>query len=77
MTTPAGPIRQYFQERFAPFIEGAGFDCAAVVHAATEGLWFMEMLGLSPFTPEQRERLVQKLLSMVDEVDEHLPAQES
>ncbi|WP_353154780.1 TetR/AcrR family transcriptional regulator [Pollutimonas bauzanensis] len=65
----AEPIRQYFQERFPPFVEVAGFDCAAVVHAATEGLWFMEMLGLSPFPPEQRERLIKKLLSMVDEVD--------
>ncbi|NYT37273.1 TetR/AcrR family transcriptional regulator [Allopusillimonas soli] len=62
----AEPIRQYFKDRFPPFEEKVGFDRAALVHVATEGLWFMEMLHLSPFSPEQRERLVHSILALAD-----------
>ena len=65
----AEPIRQYFKDRFPPFADHVGFDRAALVHVATEGLWFMEMLRLSPFTAEQRHRLVQTILSMADGIE--------
>ncbi len=63
----ADPIRRYWKERFPEIAEGAGFDRAALVHAATEGLWFMEVLGLSPFTDKQRARVVETILAIVDD----------
>ena len=62
----AEPIRRYFKERFPPFVDDVGFDRAALVHAATEGLWFMDVLGLSPFSAKQRAQLVKTILSTVD-----------
>ena len=62
----AEPIRRYFKERFPPFADDVGFECAALVHAATEGLWFMDVLGLSPFSAKQRVQLVKTILSIVN-----------
>jgi AcrR family transcriptional regulator len=62
----AEPIRRYFKQRFQPFVDDVGFDRAALVHAATEGLWFMDVLGLSPFSAKQRAQLVKTILSVVD-----------
>jgi AcrR family transcriptional regulator len=63
----ADPIRRYWQERFPEIAKGSGFDRAALVHAATEGLWFMEMLKLSPFDSIQRTRLVDIILAITDD----------
>jgi AcrR family transcriptional regulator len=63
----ADPIRQYWMDRFPELAADIGFDRAALVHAATEGLWFMEMLRLSPFSDEQRARLVEIILAIVDD----------
>jgi len=63
----ADPIRRYWKERFPQIAADPGFDRAALVHVATEGLWFMEMLGLSPFSKEQRARIVEIILSIVDD----------
>jgi AcrR family transcriptional regulator len=62
----AEPIRRYFRERFPPFADDVGFERAALVHAATEGLWFMDVLRLSPFSAKQRARLVKTILSLAD-----------
>lgn len=64
----ADPIRRYWKERFPEISAGSGFDRGALVHAATEGLWFMEMLKLSPFSPEQRARLVELILAIADDI---------
>jgi len=63
----ADPIRRYWKERFPEISAGSGFDRGALVHAATEGLWFMEMLKLSPFSAEQRARLVELILALADD----------
>lgn len=63
----ADPIRRYWKERFPQIAVDIGFDRAALVHAATEGLWFMEVLRLSPFSELQRARLVEILMSIVDD----------
>ena len=63
----ADPIRRYWKERFPQIAADIGFDRAALVHAATEGLWFMEVLRLSPFSEAQRARLVEILMSIVDD----------
>ena len=63
----ADPIRRYWKERFPEIAAESGFDRAALAHVATEGLWFMEMLGLSPFSKEQRARIVEIILAIVDD----------
>jgi len=40
---------------------------ASIVSLATEGLWVLELLGLSPLSPGQRERVVAELLRLADE----------
>ncbi|ALP68544.1 TetR/AcrR family transcriptional regulator [Paraburkholderia caribensis] len=61
----ADPIRQYWRERFQQLSTDIGFDAAGLVHVATEGLWFMEMLGLSPFSDQERQRIVDLILGMI------------
>ncbi|MFM9925406.1 TetR/AcrR family transcriptional regulator [Variovorax sp. H27-G14] len=70
----ADPIRRYWQQRFPEISEGSGFDRGALVHAATEGLWFMEMLKLSPFSSEQRARLIELILEIADDTSPAPPA---
>jgi len=60
-------MRMFIEQRFAETSKGMDFERAAVVHLATEGLWFMELLQVSPFTPRQRARLARRLLQMADE----------
>ncbi|QBR03415.1 TetR/AcrR family transcriptional regulator [Paraburkholderia pallida] len=67
LKTSADPIRQYWQERFRQLTTDIGFDGAALVHVATEGLWFMEMLGLSPFSDEERARVVELIFNVIDQ----------
>ena len=60
-------MRTFIDRRFAETSKGLDFERAAIVHLATEGLWFMELLQVSPFTPRQRARLARRLLQMADE----------
>ncbi|MDT0496434.1 TetR/AcrR family transcriptional regulator [Algiphilus sp. W345] len=61
------PVREFFQARFPKLAQGLSLERAAVVHLATEGLWMMELMQLSPFSPTQRARLVNALLRLTDE----------
>lgn len=56
----------HHRERFRSISRGVGFDRAAVVYLATEGLWFIELAGFSPFTEKERQRLVMLLLRLAD-----------
>ncbi|MDR6827667.1 AcrR family transcriptional regulator [Bosea sp. BE271] len=53
-------------ERFNAIKQGVGFERAAIVYLATEGLWFLELAGFSPFSAKERQRLVLLLLSLAD-----------
>ena len=59
--TLMAPVRDYFRRRFAALEAASGFERAAIVNMATEGLWIMEMLQISPFEGGQRERAVEAL----------------
>lgn len=59
-------VRDYFGARFPRLARGVPFERAAIVHIATEGLWFMELMQVSPFTPRQRERVAQALIRLAD-----------
>jgi AcrR family transcriptional regulator len=57
---------KYYRERFSQMRKGVGFDRAAVVHLATEGLWFLELAGRTPFTAAERRRIVDVLMALAD-----------
>ena len=56
--------RLYFEQRFREMREGNSFERTAVVHLAVEGLWFMELTGLSPFSQSERQQVVETLLRL-------------
>jgi len=58
------PAARYFAQRFASISRDLPFERAALVHLATEGLWMLELLRLSPFTRAQRARVVRRLLKL-------------
>ncbi|MFC4670987.1 TetR/AcrR family transcriptional regulator [Seohaeicola nanhaiensis] len=68
--------RQYYRERFDSIEQGVGFERAALVHLATEGLWFMELIGFSPFSPEERARIVGMIKRIIDGGDLEWPPDE-
>ena len=53
---------------------GGGFPRAAVILLAVDGLMLGEAWRLTPFTPEQRDRIVAELLRLTDEVCATAPA---
>ena len=56
----------HHRERLDAISRGVGFDRAAVVYLAVEGLWFLELAGFSPFSEAERKRAVNLLLSLAD-----------
>lgn len=58
------PVQTFFRNRLPQIVRNLPFERAAIVHLATEGLWFMELLQVSPFTPAQRKKIVAALLKM-------------
>ncbi|WP_293801931.1 TetR/AcrR family transcriptional regulator [uncultured Bosea sp.] len=58
--------KKYRRARFDEMSSGAGFNRTAVVYLATEGLWFMELAGRSPFTAEERVKIETILLALAD-----------
>jgi len=60
------------RRRYAAHVEqlvalGERFACAAVILLAVDGLMFGEAWRITPFTPEQRDRIVAELLKLTDE----------
>jgi len=61
------PIKEYYQARFAEFAEpDEAFPLCAVAALAADGLWMLELMQLSPLSPEQRERVKAKLFELLD-----------
>jgi AcrR family transcriptional regulator len=42
-------------------------ECANVMNLAADGLWLLEMLGLSPFPPAQRAAVVREMLRLAEQ----------
>jgi hypothetical protein len=61
------PMCDYYRQWFAELAASRRPERASIVSLATEGLWVMELLGLSPLSPGQRERVVAELLRLADE----------
>lgn len=54
----------YFDARFARLTAKLPFEQAALVYLATEGLWLLEVLQISPLNTPQRARMVRHLLQL-------------
>lgn len=62
------PIRERYREKLAEIAaSGVRYERAAALSLASDGLRFWEMLGASPFTAEERERIVAELFTLADE----------
>lgn len=61
------PVMEHFNRRFGQISSDVPFERVALVFIATEGLWILELLQLSPFTPRQRAQVVRMLLRMAGE----------
>ena len=60
------PCRQRAREAIDEMAQlPLGFDRAAILHLAVDGLILSELLHLSPFTAQERSRIVESLLSAV------------
>ncbi|MBY5406682.1 TetR/AcrR family transcriptional regulator [Rhizobium leguminosarum] len=57
---------EHHRERFSTISKGVGFERSALVYLATEGLWFLDLAGFTPFSEEERSRVVEMLLSIAD-----------
>lgn len=58
--------RAHHGERFRTISEGVGFDRAALVYLAVEGLWFLDLSGFTPFSKPERKQVVDLLMSIID-----------
>ena len=61
-----GHVSRYFTQRFQQISADVPMERAALIHAATEGLWLMELMQTSPLTRAQRTRLSKELLRLCD-----------
>lgn len=60
--------REHHRERLTTVVNaGASFNRAALVYLAVEGLWFLDLAGFTPFTPEERQQVIDMLLSIIDD----------
>jgi AcrR family transcriptional regulator len=64
----AEPVREAIKTAFAEIVStGVKFEKVAVLALAADGLLIQETLSISPFTEEQRSRVVEELLRLTDE----------
>lgn len=67
------PIRELHRRRLARLTESTGaaagpaFERAAVLFLAADGLLLTEMLQVSPFDADQRQRIVAGMLQLIDQ----------
>ncbi len=61
-------IREIHRKRFEAQVQYANFEKRSLVILSTFGLFFLELLQVSPFSADQRARLIEALLQFADEV---------
>ena len=65
------PCRQRYRQVLDEFAGlPLGFEKAAILHLAVDGLLLSELLNLSPFTAEERARVVDSILALVSNCGE-------
>lgn len=64
------PIRELHRRRLARLTDAADgptFERAALIFLAADGLLLTEMLQVSPFDAQQRQRIVARMLQLIDQ----------
>ncbi len=62
------PAREDYRKRLDKIIpSGLGFERAAVIVLAVDGLRLLELLSLSPFKENQRKKVMEELLKLANE----------
>ena len=62
------PIRQFYQHHYAQLPNTpVGYEQAAVVTLALDGMWLLEMLGVSPLQPKDEKRIANFLAKLATE----------
>ncbi len=64
------PLRQAHREHLKMLQDSRlPFDRAAIVSLASNGLMFLELLHLTPFTPAQREKIRKGMIRLIEEME--------
>jgi AcrR family transcriptional regulator len=62
------PVREIVKKTYGEFtLSGMKFEKATIIALAADALWLQEMLSVSPFTEEQRNKIIDELLRLIDE----------
>lgn len=62
------PIRTFYKHHFGQLGKASvGWDQAAVVTLAQDGMWLLEMLGVSPLEPQDKKRIAKLLARLATE----------
>ncbi|MBA4390925.1 MAG: TetR/AcrR family transcriptional regulator [Syntrophus sp. (in: bacteria)] len=62
------PVRKVVREVYSGFASpGMKFERAAIIALAADALWMQEMLSISPFNEQQRDKIIEELLRLLDE----------
>jgi AcrR family transcriptional regulator len=65
------PGRESIRKLYAGFTSsGMKFERAAIIALAADGLWLQETLSISPFSEEQRKKIIDELFRLLDEQKE-------
>lgn len=66
------PIRKVVQNTYMKFAgSDIGFERAAIIALAVDGMRLQEMLSISPFSEDERARILDELLRLIDEMAEN------
>ncbi|MBP1749785.1 MAG: HTH-type transcriptional regulator RutR [Deltaproteobacteria bacterium] len=66
------PIQKVIRESYAKFTTSdIGFEKAAIIALAVDGMRLQEMLSISPFNEEEQSRILDQLLRLVDTMVEN------
>jgi AcrR family transcriptional regulator len=64
----AEPLRKIIKKRYNELVSGVvKFERAIIPALAADGLLFQEIVSLSPFTENQRSKVIEELLKLADE----------
>jgi len=62
------PVRETIKKIYADFASSAvKFERAAIIALAADGLWLQEILSISPFSEEQRNKVIEELFKLLEE----------
>ena len=66
--TLLGPVRKFQKSNLKELTQGGlGFEKSALLWLATEGLWFLEMLQVSPLSAAQRKRIAALIVKLSEQ----------